>query len=69
MAVLVTLWGVRLTFNYMRKGGYKRGHEVKLSVFVCRLLSFFVPIVLTGRAGLPLARAAAANESCAVSAI
>jgi steroid 5-alpha reductase family enzyme len=27
MAVLVTLWGSRLTFNYARKGGYKPGHE------------------------------------------
>lgn len=27
MAVLVTLWGVRLTFNYARKGGYRPGGE------------------------------------------
>jgi steroid 5-alpha reductase family enzyme len=27
MAVLVTLWGVRLTFNFARKGGYARGGE------------------------------------------
>ncbi len=27
MAVLVTLWGVRLTFNFARKGGYTRGGE------------------------------------------
>lgn len=27
MAVLVTLWGVRLTFNYARKGGYAPGGE------------------------------------------
>src|SRR6188768_1065627 len=26
MAVLVTLWGARLTFNFARKGGYT-GHE------------------------------------------
>ena len=27
MAVLVTLWGARLTFNFARKGGYSRGGE------------------------------------------
>jgi steroid 5-alpha reductase family enzyme len=27
MALLVTVWGLRLTYNYWRKGGYKRGHE------------------------------------------
>ena len=27
MAVLVTLWGVRLTHNYARKGGFARGGE------------------------------------------
>ncbi|MEI8231290.1 MAG: DUF1295 domain-containing protein [Actinomycetes bacterium] len=27
MAVLVTLWGVRLTFNFARKGGYAKGGE------------------------------------------
>ena len=27
MAVLVTLWGIRLTFNFARKGGYARGGE------------------------------------------
>ena len=27
MAALVTLWGVRLTFNYARKGGYWKGGE------------------------------------------
>ncbi|WP_448809807.1 DUF1295 domain-containing protein [Agromyces bauzanensis] len=27
MAVLVTAWGIRLTFNYARKGGYRRGGE------------------------------------------
>ena len=27
MAVLVTLWGIRLTFNYARKGGYRPGGE------------------------------------------
>jgi steroid 5-alpha reductase family enzyme len=27
MAVLVTLWGARLTFNYWRKGGYAPGGE------------------------------------------
>ncbi|WP_437386681.1 DUF1295 domain-containing protein [Plantibacter flavus] len=27
MAVLVTLWGVRLTYNFARKGGYARGGE------------------------------------------
>lgn len=27
MAALVTLWGVRLTYNYARKGGYARGGE------------------------------------------
>jgi steroid 5-alpha reductase family enzyme len=27
MAVLVTLWGIRLTFNYARKGGYAPGGE------------------------------------------
>ncbi|MEY9905170.1 steroid 5-alpha reductase family enzyme [Catenulispora sp. MAP12-49] len=27
MAVLVTLWGARLTFNFARKGGYARGGE------------------------------------------
>ena len=27
MAVLVTLWGARLTFNYARKGGYAPGGE------------------------------------------
>jgi steroid 5-alpha reductase family enzyme len=27
MAVLVTVWGIRLTFNFARKGGYARGGE------------------------------------------
>ena len=27
IAVLVTAWGARLTFNFARKGGYRRGHE------------------------------------------
>ncbi len=27
MAVLVTAWGIRLTFNFARKGGYRRGGE------------------------------------------
>lgn len=27
MAVLITLWGARLTFNFARKGGYKPGGE------------------------------------------
>ncbi|GAA4154235.1 DUF1295 domain-containing protein [Gryllotalpicola daejeonensis] len=27
MATLVTLWGIRLTFNFARKGGYARGGE------------------------------------------
>jgi len=27
MAVLLTLWGARLTFNFARKGGYARGGE------------------------------------------
>ncbi len=27
LAVLVTLWGARLTFNYARKGGYAPGGE------------------------------------------
>ncbi|MET3805701.1 steroid 5-alpha reductase family enzyme [Nakamurella sp. UYEF19] len=27
MAVLVTAWGIRLTFNFARKGGYARGGE------------------------------------------
>ncbi len=27
LALLVTLWGVRLTYNFARKGGYRRGHE------------------------------------------
>jgi len=27
MAVLVTAWGIRLTFNFARKGGYGRGGE------------------------------------------
>ena len=27
MAILVTLWGLRLTFNFARKGGYARGGE------------------------------------------
>ncbi len=27
MAVLVTLWGVRLTFNFARRGGYRPGGE------------------------------------------
>jgi steroid 5-alpha reductase family enzyme len=27
MAVLVTLWGARLTYNFARKGGYARGGE------------------------------------------
>ena len=27
MTVLTTLWGVRLTFNYARKGGYAKGGE------------------------------------------
>src|SRR5438034_1251974 len=27
MAVLTALWGARLTYNFARKGGYKRGSE------------------------------------------
>eukprot|EP01126_Amoeba_proteus_P011821 TRINITY_DN14822_c0_g1_i1.p1 TRINITY_DN14822_c0_g1~~TRINITY_DN14822_c0_g1_i1.p1 ORF type:complete len:277 (-),score=21.94 TRINITY_DN14822_c0_g1_i1:272-1102(-) len=27
MSALCTLWGLRLTFNFWRKGGYKSGHE------------------------------------------
>jgi steroid 5-alpha reductase family enzyme len=27
MAVLITLWGARLTFNFARKGGYQKGGE------------------------------------------
>jgi steroid 5-alpha reductase family enzyme len=27
MAVLVTLWGARLTYNFARKGGYRAGNE------------------------------------------
>ena len=27
MLVLVALWGVRLTYNFARKGGYRRGGE------------------------------------------
>lgn len=27
VAILVTLWGVRLTFNFARKGGYSKGGE------------------------------------------
>ena len=27
MAALVSLWGIRLTFNFARKGGYRRGGE------------------------------------------
>jgi steroid 5-alpha reductase family enzyme len=27
MAVLVTVWGARLTYNFARKGGYRRGSE------------------------------------------
>lgn len=27
MTGLITLWGVRLTYNYWRKGGYKKGEE------------------------------------------
>ena len=27
VAILITLWGVRLTFNFARKGGYARGGE------------------------------------------
>jgi steroid 5-alpha reductase family enzyme len=27
MAILVTLWGIRLTFNFARKGGYEPGGE------------------------------------------
>jgi steroid 5-alpha reductase family enzyme len=27
MAVLATLWGVRLTYNFARKGGYRKGGE------------------------------------------
>lgn len=27
MAMVVTLWGIRLTFNYARKGGYRPGGE------------------------------------------
>jgi steroid 5-alpha reductase family enzyme len=26
-ASLVTIWGIRLTYNYWRKGGYKKGEE------------------------------------------
>jgi steroid 5-alpha reductase family enzyme len=27
MSCLITLWGIRLTYNYWRKGGYKKGEE------------------------------------------
>ena len=27
MALLITLWGLRLTFNYARKGGYSKDGE------------------------------------------
>lgn len=27
MALLTVLWGARLTYNFARKGGYRRGHE------------------------------------------
>jgi steroid 5-alpha reductase family enzyme len=27
MTALVIMWGARLTYNFARKGGYKRGHE------------------------------------------
>jgi len=27
MSALITMWGVRLTYNYWRKGGYRKGEE------------------------------------------
>jgi steroid 5-alpha reductase family enzyme len=27
MTSLITLWGIRLTYNYWRKGGYNKGEE------------------------------------------
>jgi len=27
MSAMISLWGVRLTHNFARKGGYKRGEE------------------------------------------
>src|SRR3954451_15952951 len=49
MAVLVTLWGARLTFNFARKGGYARGGEdyrwavlrARMSPWLFQVFNFF----------------------------
>eukprot|EP00730_Choanoeca_flexa_P013089 TRINITY_DN4953_c0_g1_i1.p1 TRINITY_DN4953_c0_g1~~TRINITY_DN4953_c0_g1_i1.p1 ORF type:complete len:313 (+),score=58.67 TRINITY_DN4953_c0_g1_i1:31-969(+) len=38
LAVLVTIWGARLTYNFARKGGYVIGHEDYRWPFVRKLL-------------------------------
>ena len=37
MAVLVTLWGVRLTFNFARKGGYRGVEDYRWAVLRARM--------------------------------
>ncbi|MFM9921154.1 DUF1295 domain-containing protein [Lacisediminihabitans sp. H27-G8] len=37
MAVLVTLWGARLTFNFARKGGYSGGEDYRWPVLRSRM--------------------------------
>jgi steroid 5-alpha reductase family enzyme len=40
MAVLVTLWGVRLSFNFARKGGYAGGEDYRWPVLRSRMKSW-----------------------------
>jgi steroid 5-alpha reductase family enzyme len=37
MAVLVTLWGARLTFNFARKGGYSGGEDYRWPILRSRM--------------------------------
>ncbi len=53
MAVLVTLWGARLTFNFARKGGYAKGGEdyrwailrEKMSPLVYQIFNIFFIVI------------------------
>lgn len=53
MAVLVTLWGARLTFNFARKGGYAPGGEdyrwailrKKMSPFLYQVFNIFFIVI------------------------
>jgi steroid 5-alpha reductase family enzyme len=53
MAVLVTLWGARLTYNFARKGGYAPGGEdyrwailrKKMSPFIYQIFNIFFIVI------------------------